>query len=118
MSIQKLILSSALVLAAAAIASPIAQAAEHGEQLTRKVTYIDLDLTRTEGAATFYNRIGSAAEQVCAPLAGRSPREFRQWRTCLDQTIARAVVAMNNHALTTYHLAKRGKPSTTTLAAR
>lgn len=118
MNVQKLIITSTLALAGATAASTTTRASEQGEQLTRTVTYADLDLARTAGAATLYSRISSAADQVCAPHAGRSPREFRQWRNCLDQTIDRAVDEMNNHVLTSYHLAKRGKPVTTAVATR
>ena len=79
------------------------------EIATRRVNYADLDLNRSEGAATLYSRIRSAAKYVCRP--GSDNWEWTpSTNRCTEQAIARAVADVNAPALTSYHAAHTRQP--------
>jgi UrcA family protein len=77
-----------------------------GDVPARRVNFADLDLTRSEGAAVLYARIGAAAREVCLPATTWVPQLlFRAYR-CREEAIARAVADVNAPVLTSYYLAK------------
>jgi len=73
----------------------------------RTVKYGDLDLSNTAGAASLYSRIQAAARSVCEPAIYTGARDsLLISRSCMDQSIARAVADVNAPTLTSYHLMK------------
>jgi len=87
--------------------SATAAAGDRGDEpLTQKVSFADLDLTRSPGVAALYVRIRSAAQQVCGPVDGRQLEALTNFHRCTKQAIARAVRDVNAPTLTTYYLAK------------
>lgn len=106
-----------------AVLSLIAMGAAHaGDVPTSTVKYGDLDLSRTDGAATLYRRINQAARMVCAPL------DFRQsalpsglgdaYKSCLSKAVSGAVSKINNPKFSAYVANKTGSPVTVKLASR
>jgi UrcA family protein len=81
----------------------------NAEPPKRVVKFADLDLTRTTGAAALYARLRSAARLVCEPTGERSLQSIVLMRRCVEQSIERAVAAVNAPALTDYYLAKTGQ---------
>ncbi len=61
-----------------------------GLAASRVVQYGDLNLTTPAGQRVLRQRIHGAARQVCAPLAGQSLHEQRDWRRCLAHAIGGA----------------------------
>jgi UrcA family protein len=77
------------------------------EVATRRVKYGDLDLARSAGAATLYSRIRDAARDVCEPSISSGARDsILLARSCMEQSIARAVADVNAPTLTSYYLTK------------
>jgi UrcA family protein len=92
-------------------------AAVPGQTLQQKVSYADLDLTRPEGIAPLYQRIQSAAQNVCAPFESRDLAQRVQWRECVRSSISRAIAEVNVPALTAYADARNGRPTSRLTAA-
>jgi UrcA family protein len=94
-----------------------ATAAERGDDVPRRVvSFADLDVTRSSGAAVLYSRIHSAARTVCEPGIVSFPQMWMvSTRRCVDEAITRAVADVNAPALTSYYLAKT-KPTTIKVA--
>ena len=65
------------------------------------VRFPDLDLSRIEGVAKLYGRISHAARGVCDPL--ETQWRIAEYRTCVDEAIANAVVTVNRPLLSQYH---------------
>ncbi len=72
------------------------------------VKFADLDISRSQGAAVLYGRIRTAARNVCSPLDRGDPLENIEFNSCVRQSIADAVSAVNAPALTAVHAAKTG----------
>jgi UrcA family protein len=76
------------------------------ESATRsvEVSYADLDLTRSEGAATLYARIQHAARLACGPAEdSRDLRRVNQHSTCVTAAVESAVRAVDRATLTALH---------------
>jgi UrcA family protein len=58
---------------------------------TVSVSYSDLNLATEEGTLALYQRIVSAARQVCPVNSGPNARLAAQARQCVDEAVARAV---------------------------
>ena len=96
---------AALVLSVSAVcAAPASATGAIDNPLTHPVSYQDLDLTRPAGAATLYQRIKSAAENVCAPLNGKQMIEKVSRNACVASALERAVKHVNEPILTRYYL--------------
>jgi|HubBroStandDraft_5_1064220.scaffolds.fasta_scaffold418100_1 UrcA family protein len=94
--------------AALASGSP-APSAEDVEKTT--VRFGDLNLDHPEGAAVLYRRIRHAAQRVCGePKNPGSWTISPVWRSCVAQSIDRAVIAVDRPALTAYYRV-HGTPS-------
>jgi UrcA family protein len=106
-------LKAVMLVAAMAMGAQVAQAANSHVN----ISYADLDLGRTEGAAVLYGKIHQAAETVCEPLDGRSLRENANFRACVSDAVARAVSQVNKPTLTDYYLSKLGARDRSFLAA-
>src|ERR1700728_3689643 len=76
----------------------------------KTVSYGDLNLAHAQGIEQLYRRIVAAAQQVCNPLNGRSFVEKQQFSICTRQSIARAVSAVDQPALTALQAVKTGQP--------
>jgi UrcA family protein len=95
------IVCAAILGCSAAVASPASAAID--QPATYVVRFADLDLSRIDGAATLYNRIRLAANQVCAPLESRDLGLLVKDRACVDKAIADAVANVNRPLLSQYH---------------
>ncbi len=97
-------------------------AAHAGDVPTVTVKYGDLDLSRTEAAATLYHRIRQAARSVCQPLDfehDSTPSGMAEsYPHCLREAVSRAVIKINNPVLSAYLANKTGTPVTLKLASR
>jgi UrcA family protein len=123
MSITKVFRTNAMGMAWVILASGpitwVANAAQADEAMPHKVvSFKDLNLSSTEGAAVLYERIKSASNEVC----GKRDR-FELWRSrtlqiCINDAVSRAVAQVNRPMLTSLYNAKTGKADkqTTTLA--
>jgi UrcA family protein len=61
----------------------------------RTVSYADLNLSNTAGAAALYARIKSAARVVCEPQLNRELAMNTNYKRCVDEAIGRAVADVN-----------------------
>lgn len=89
--------ASALLLTSAAL--PAANASR--EQSTA-VQFGDLNLDRQADIATLYQRIGMAADKLCASRVGLYDTLYR-YQGCVAQTVRTAVNRVNKPALTDYY---------------
>jgi UrcA family protein len=104
-----------------AVASTAVHAADKfsdSEPMKKTVTYGDLNLANPQGVEQLYRRIVGAAQQVCDALNGRSLQAKEQFSICTKQSIARAVSAVDQPALTALHAIKTGQPDSTVKLAR
>ena len=62
----------------------------------RTVHYSDLDLNSEAGVATLYNRIRSAAEQVCGNVDSRRLDEVAAAKACVDHAVSASMNSVNN----------------------
>jgi len=117
------LISSALLAFGALVAtagSNPALAAEAEDSAPRKITvqYADLNLSSAQGVERLYFRITAAASQVCAVSGSRLLQHWLQARICTNQSIERAVAAVDLPALTALHTAKTGQPAPVEVAKR
>ncbi|HZF14771.1 MAG TPA: UrcA family protein [Steroidobacteraceae bacterium] len=106
--IHTLAVTTALVVAGLTFAAGPSLAGEV-EVVSQTVNYSDLNLARSEGAATLYGRIRSAARHVCTSNDSPELRFATAARTCIKQAIAHAVADVNQPQLTQYYLVKTGQ---------
>ncbi|MBV9727385.1 MAG: UrcA family protein [Gammaproteobacteria bacterium] len=66
------------------------------------VSFRDLDLSTLAGATTLYQRIQTAAKQVCS-RSGGDPIEQMGWKACYRRATTEAVGKVNNPLLTAVH---------------
>jgi UrcA family protein len=64
------------------------------------VRYSDLNLNSAAGAKVLYQRIRTAAKQLCGDVDDRQLGRAAVAKACLDQTIENSVRAVNNMQLT------------------
>ena len=107
---------AAICLAVASTAVRAADTSSDSEAAKKTVTYGDLNLADSQGIGHLYRRIVGAAQQVCGPLNGRSLEEKQQFSFCTTQSIARAVAAVDQPALTALQASKTGQPNATATA--
>ena len=87
-----------LIASALASMSAVACAASSAES-SRTVAFADLDLTHPAGVAVLYQRIRTAALEVCRPLLDRDPSFTARSRSCVQEAIARAANEVNAPSL-------------------
>ena len=80
----------------------IAQADDVAASNTAVVRYSDLDLNNARGAAALYQRIRSAAHDVCHGLEGRSLEFQEGYAACVRQAIANALTDVDRTSVTAY----------------
>ena len=86
--------------------------------MKKTVTYGDLNLANRQGIEQLYRRIVGAAQQVCDVFNGRSLQAKEQFSICTKESIARAVSAVDQPALTALHASKTGQPNSTVRLAK
>jgi len=74
----------------------------------RKVHYSDLDLNTQAGVAALYNRIRSAAEQVCGNVDSRRLEQAAAAKACVDHAVSASVGSVNNAKLNSEYSAHVG----------
>jgi len=68
------------------------------------VNYQDLDLRRSGDVARLYRRLSAAADQVCGSRAFNIfYYTLPKYRACVDDAMQKAVLDINQPALTVYH---------------
>jgi UrcA family protein len=68
------------------------------------VNFADLNIDTPQGASALHRRIRHAAQGVCGdPQPPGSHMTSPAWRSCVAQSIDRAVTAVDRPALTAYH---------------
>jgi UrcA family protein len=96
--------ATTLVLTAALVAgATIADASTMDDAMHVTVRYSDLDLTRVQGASVLYRRLHRAAEIVCASSDGQGIQRAVGYRTCVAESLSRAVVHVDQPILSAYH---------------
>ena len=70
---------------------------------TQRIDYSDLNLADTRAADVLYQRIRSAAENVCEVRGTRSLAAAAQYRTCVRHAVEHAVAAVDVPLLTQHH---------------
>jgi UrcA family protein len=73
-----------------------------------EVSYADLNLSTTEGAAVLYGRLRAAAENVCSEHNMEDLRNVFRVKVCVSTAISDAVAQIDQPALTSYYRAKVG----------
>jgi UrcA family protein len=107
-----------LAAACMAVSSTAVHAADDSEPMKTTVRYADLNLANPQGVEQLYQRIVSAARQVCSAADGRTLQEKAQFWSCTEQSIARAVAAADQPALAALHAIKTGQPQSTARLAK
>jgi UrcA family protein len=90
------------------------------EPQSRTVQFADLDLSRTEGAATLYRRIKGAARAVCsAHREGKALADKHCYAACIEFAVSNAVTRVDEPVLTDYVASRTGqKQSPSRVASR
>jgi UrcA family protein len=82
-------------------------------QRSLKVSFADLNLTKSEGTVTLFTRIRNAARTVCGPAPDISFGDGRaDWSRCVNDAIADAVAKVGDANLTDYYLVKTDRSKT------
>ena len=122
-SITKIFRTTAIgmawVILAAGPMTWVADAAQADEALPHKaVSFKDLNLSSTEGAAVLYGRIRSAANEVCGDQDRFNLSRAHTIQICINEAVSRAVAQVNSPMLTSLYQAKTGQADkqTATLA--
>jgi UrcA family protein len=105
-------------LAFASTAVHAADMSSDSEPMKKTVTYSDLNLANPQGVEQLYRRIAGAAQHVCGALNGRSLQAKQQFSICTKQSIARAVAAVDQPALTALAIKTGQRDVTAKLAQR
>jgi UrcA family protein len=110
------VFTAALAAACLGLMAPVSQAADNApviEPAKKIVQYGDLNLSNAAAVQRLYQRIVSAARQVCDERTGPRPIEEQvRTRICIAQSTERAVIAVNNPTLTTLYAEKTGRAAT------
>lgn len=104
-----------------AVWSTLAMAGTEVQLPTKTVSYGDLNLANTQGAAALYRRITLAAHEVCAPAEQTGSLLPRPgYRECVRRAIAEAVAKVDRAELSAYHaqMEHRVPPATMVAAKR
>jgi UrcA family protein len=71
------------------------------EQVSATVKYSDLNISNREGANAVYNRVKSAAREVCGDEPGiHDLGGLHSWRTCVNNAVDNAVGRLNTPMVT------------------
>lgn len=78
-------------------------AGDKGDGVHKKVQFADLNLDKSSDAARLYERLGNAAEAVCASYEGRDLLTRKMQRECESEALSNAVSELNNPPITALH---------------
>lgn len=97
--------AAALLIAVPASIGPALAAEPFNATVSIDVPYSDLNLANPAGATAMLARIRQAAAKACggSPLA-RSPKETRDYRSCVNTAVANAVRQLNAPLVTALYL--------------
>lgn len=82
----------------------VVSSAESADKI--EVSYADLDLAKSAGLATLYERLKAAAKQACGPQTFKdagSLKRLQQNQSCYNDLLGRAVAKLENRNLTAMH---------------
>lgn len=98
---------------AAAHAEPrvAGETGDTGDHRAWTVKYDDLDINTDSGAKALYSRLRTAARRVCTSFEGKELRQKEQWKSCFNDSLARAVVNVNQERLTALHRSRAERAS-------
>jgi UrcA family protein len=99
-------------------AATLSSAAEQPPAPGTVVKYSDLNVSSTQGAATLYGRIRSAAASECAPVSHGDEASKLRMQACIYQTVQEAVSRANLPALSAVYAAKTGGKAPMLVAAQ
>jgi UrcA family protein len=102
------LIAGAILTALIGSLSSIASAAEGTDSPQKRIQYTDLNVSSAQGAATLYNRIRIASEEVCSPLSHGDLPSRMHAVACAHKAIAAAVREVNQPALTAVYNARNG----------
>jgi UrcA family protein len=103
-----------LVLSVAALGGGAAEAAVASDDIPHvAVAYDDLNLSHVEGVHKLYQRLKSAAEQVCRVYDGKDLDRHVMFIQCSQVALDNAVSAVAFPALTRIHVARAAKAART-----
>jgi UrcA family protein len=89
-------------------ASSLAMADTSVQVKSEVVRYDDLRLISNVGAAVLYGRLKGAAERVCGgPVDNVQHGQQQRYRTCVNDTLKKAVADVNHPILTSFYDSKR-----------
>jgi UrcA family protein len=100
-----------LTLLAGAVIATIAALPAQASTLTTHsvvVSYGDLDLRDPKGIDSLYQRISSAAREVCGEASVRELQAQAAVRACEHRAVAQAIARVGHPALTSLHHGRRG----------
>lgn len=97
---------AAVLVGASAFGLTTVPAAADSPPLQVTVKFVDLDITRSQGATVLFGRIRAAAESVCSPFDRGDPLENMEFAACVKKSIADAVATVDAPALTAVYSAK------------
>ena len=110
---MKTLFKAALVTAVAAAFSIPVQAGEPAASANTRsttVSYSDLDLSGQAGINSLYNRLRTAAGEVCGAKGdGRNLSMRFAWKQCYDAALDNAVQTVAHVGLSQVHLAQTGR---------
>lgn len=98
--------ATALVLGAGFLASAIAAPPSLYDEVAVKVEYADLNIHNEAGARVLYQRLKSAAEDVCdydAYRKNRSTSHYSATKECFEEALTQAVNEIDSDALKDIH---------------
>jgi UrcA family protein len=95
-------IAGALFTALVSSFNAIASAEDSG----KAVKYTEVSVSTSQGAASLYNHIVSAAAEVCAPLAHGDLASRMSKNACMQKAIVDAVSQVNQPALTAVYNAR------------
>ena len=99
-------MTTALTAVAAQADPPTVVAAKFHESVV--VRYDDLNLATAAGAQALYARISAAADRACGGAPDiRELRQHQSYRTCVDESVERAVKKVDNARLQALHAERR-----------
>jgi UrcA family protein len=94
----------------------IAHADTTSEPRSETVQFADLDTANVQGAAVLFQRIKSAAENVCRDLEpGRSLTLRHLYANCVHLALSNAVAEVDSPAVTAYAVARGALQRDTTI---
>ena len=102
---------AAACFALGAAAAHAAEPASTAQAPSKVVEFGDLNTTSRQGIERLYQRIVTAANEVCQQHGDRSLANFEQTRICIKQTTAKAVASVGNPGLAALYAAKSGQPT-------